>query len=233
MPEPGSRVQIREGHAVTYDLNTDQVFRSIHIAGTLTFARDRNTRLDVGLIKIQPGDDASEDGFDCEAHALKPDLTKPRPALEVGTQSQPIPAKYTATIRLHYVEGLDKETSPRRYLLRRANGSPRRTARQYLGRNSRTTRSQMKRPLPFRVISLAGGQAIASSSRAPSTPTESEKTPVLDYHITNRRAGDCLQFGGREDRGMTIKLDKPLAFEHYAEGEFRGEVCEPVAKCCD
>src|SRR5207248_1565030 len=73
IPGAGARVQIRSGHTVTYDLTPpvaarlDRVIRSIHVAGTLTFARDRDTWLDVGLIKIQPGDDASESGFDCDA----------------------------------------------------------------------------------------------------------------------------------------------------------------------
>src|SRR4051794_19014474 len=48
VPTAGARVQIRTGHTVTYDLQSDQVIRSIHVAGTLTFARDRDTRLDVG-----------------------------------------------------------------------------------------------------------------------------------------------------------------------------------------
>ena len=74
VPQAGARVQVRTGHAVTYDVNSDQVIRSIHVAGTLRFAHDRDTRLDVGLIKIQPGDDASENGFDCEAHLEPPAL---------------------------------------------------------------------------------------------------------------------------------------------------------------
>src|SRR4051812_2027946 len=52
LPAASSRVQVRQGHAVTYDLKSDQVIRSIHVAGTLRFAYDRDTRLDVGLIKI-------------------------------------------------------------------------------------------------------------------------------------------------------------------------------------
>src|SRR5438128_2426301 len=68
VPGPGARVQIRAGHAVTYDVQAGPSIRSIHLAGTLMFARDRNTLLSVGLIKIQPGDDASENGFDCDAH---------------------------------------------------------------------------------------------------------------------------------------------------------------------
>src|SRR5688572_31885860 len=74
VPAAGARVQIRSGHEVVYDLvpkvaaRTDRVIRSIHVAGALTFARDRDTWLDVGLVKIQPGEDASENGFDCDAH---------------------------------------------------------------------------------------------------------------------------------------------------------------------
>src|SRR5215218_8848213 len=92
VPAAGSRVQVREGHAVVYDVASDAVIRSIHVGGTLRFSRDKDTRLAVGLIKVQPGDDPSENGFDCEAHIVPADATKPRPALEVGTAEQPIPA---------------------------------------------------------------------------------------------------------------------------------------------
>src|SRR5262245_31666535 len=68
LPAAGARVQVRAGHRVVYDRESDDVIRSIHVAGTLTFATDRDTVLNVGLIKIQPGDDASENGFDCDAH---------------------------------------------------------------------------------------------------------------------------------------------------------------------
>src|SRR5262245_44051150 len=63
LPAAGAKVQIRPGHLVVYDVKSDQAIRSVHVAGTLSFARDRDTRLDVGLIKVQPGDDAGEDGF--------------------------------------------------------------------------------------------------------------------------------------------------------------------------
>ncbi len=86
--------------------------RSIHVAGTLRFANDRDTRLDVGLIAIRGGDEASESGFDCEAHVQPPDSDTPRPALEVGTPAEPIPARHSALIRLTYCEGLDRESCP-------------------------------------------------------------------------------------------------------------------------
>src|ERR1043165_1512667 len=112
VPTAGARVQIRTGHTVIYDLKSDQVIRSIHVAGILTFAPDRDTRLDVGLIKIQAGDDASEDGFDCDAHLSPLEQGSVRPALEVGTSDHPIAAQHTALIRLTYVDGLDKQSCP-------------------------------------------------------------------------------------------------------------------------
>src|SRR5262245_38113288 len=112
IPAPGCRVQVRQGHTVTYDLNSDRVIRSIHVAGTFRFAQDRDTRLDVGLITIQPGDDASEDGFDCDAHAAALPPGQPRPALEVGTPPRPIDAGHTALIRLTCVDGLDRQSCP-------------------------------------------------------------------------------------------------------------------------
>src|SRR5262245_53465181 len=80
-PAAGARVQIRPGHVVAYDASSKEVIRSIHVAGTLRFATKQDTRLEVGLITIQPGDEASEDGFDCDAHVKK--IDGPRPALEV------------------------------------------------------------------------------------------------------------------------------------------------------
>src|SRR5262249_20428237 len=88
LPAAGARVQVRPDHAVVYDLSEGPAVRLIHVAGTLTFARDRNTRLDVGLIKIQAGE-VREDGFDCEAHLREPEAGRPRPALEVGTADEP------------------------------------------------------------------------------------------------------------------------------------------------
>src|SRR3954470_8160541 len=112
VPAAGSRVQVRRGHTISYDLNSDRVIRSVHVAGTLRFLPDRDTRLDVGLIKIQPGDDAGENGFDCDAHAAEPVQGHPKPALEVGTPDRPIGAGHTALIRLTYVSGLDRQTCP-------------------------------------------------------------------------------------------------------------------------
>jgi G8 domain len=112
VPTGGARVQVRAGHVVTFDTKTEGPIRSIHVAGTLRFDPQRDTRLDVGLIKVQAGDDASESGFDCENHVKAPEPTQPRAALEIGTHDQPIAAEHTALIRLTAVPGLDPEECP-------------------------------------------------------------------------------------------------------------------------
>lgn len=112
VPGAGARVQVREGHTVVYDVKSEQSMRLVHVAGTLAFDREKDTRLVVGLIKIQPGDDASEDGFDCDAHLPDGPASGPRPALEVGTPERPIEANHTAVIRLVDCDGVDKNSWP-------------------------------------------------------------------------------------------------------------------------
>src|SRR5262245_27430713 len=57
IPSGNVRVLIREGHQVIYDLQATKPVRSLTVSGVLRFAPDKDTRLDVGLIKIQPGED--------------------------------------------------------------------------------------------------------------------------------------------------------------------------------
>jgi hypothetical protein len=112
VPSTGDRVQIRAGHTVNYDISSDHRIRSIHVAGTLKFARDRDTSLDVGLIRIQRGEDIREDGFDCAAHLEEPEPAISRPALLVGTPEQPISRSAVARVRLVAFDGMDQDTCP-------------------------------------------------------------------------------------------------------------------------
>src|SRR5207253_8087797 len=67
-PAAGGRVLIRPGHTVTYDVKSNDVIRAVQIGGTLSFARDRDTLLNTGLVRIAPGEEYSEEGFECDAH---------------------------------------------------------------------------------------------------------------------------------------------------------------------
>src|SRR3954469_24632512 len=92
VPAAGAKVLIRPGHTVTYDIASDAAIRTVQIGGTLRFARDRDTLLNVGILRIAPGETFSEEGFNCEAHLPKLAAGQARPVLEIGTAEQPIPA---------------------------------------------------------------------------------------------------------------------------------------------
>ena len=67
---------IQPGHEVVYDVADADVIRSIAVAGTLTFARDRDTELNVGVVTIYGAGQAivpDDDGVaDAHAHHAKP-----------------------------------------------------------------------------------------------------------------------------------------------------------------
>ena len=93
-------------------MKSDAVIRGLNIAGTLVFATDKDTVLDVGLIKIQAGRRVQRGRLRLRSRddARAGDVA--RPELDVGTPDTPIAAGKTALIRLHYVEGMDKESCP-------------------------------------------------------------------------------------------------------------------------
>jgi hypothetical protein len=109
-PAAGAAVLVRAGHTVSYDIVAEAAVRSVHIAGTLSFATDRDTRLDAGLIRVQQDEDTSEEGFECDAHI--PTDGKTRGALLVGTADQPVAAQHTALIRLVMFDGMDEQSLP-------------------------------------------------------------------------------------------------------------------------
>src|SRR5438876_281504 len=61
VPAAGTRVLVKPGHAVTYDLHSAAAIRAVQIGGTLAFARDRDTLLNVGLLRLVAGNEFSEE----------------------------------------------------------------------------------------------------------------------------------------------------------------------------
>jgi hypothetical protein len=223
LPAAGARVQVRAGHSVTYDVKSAEAIRSLHVAGTLTFARDRDTVLTVGLIKIQPGEDASEDGFNCDAHLPPPDPDKPRPALEVGTPNDPIPAGRTAVLRLALVEGLDKETCPAivccggRLDL---HGTPLGRTWVKLGATAAAGDRQVR--LVESVSGWRGGDRLIVTT----TNSGEQRRSRASF-----RPGAARESHARTEERVVVAidrdrviLDRPLQFRHTGEGDYRGEV---------
>jgi hypothetical protein len=231
VPMAGERVQVRTGHAVVYDLTpkvaarTERVIRSIHVAGTLTFARDRDTWLDVGLIKIQPGDDASEAGFDCDAHVPTRKPGEPRPALEVGTMNEPIPSKYHATIQLHYFDGMDRESCPAIVCCGGRmdfHGTPMSRTWVKLGERAKAGTADVTLAEPVTGWNV-GDRIIVTSTQNCNLlkkAAEDERTDrgsTRDDSETEERIIKAID-------GTKITLNKPLEFDHRCEGAYRAEV---------
>ena len=238
VPGAGSRVQVRSGHAVIYDVASDEVVRSIHVAGTLAFARDRDTRLTVGLIKIQAGDDPSEDGFDCEMH--QPDMADgtSRPSLEVGTPDRPLGREHTAVIRLAYVEGMDRQTCPSIICCGGRmdfHGAPMSRTWVKLGATA---------PEGARAVTLSepvtgwriGDRVIITATRG-DNGTGGSRRRKAGTTVVDTRARGSYRTDAEGDEpvyteertilaldGDRLSFGWPLEFEHLGTGEFRGEV---------
>ncbi len=210
VPAAGARVLIQPGHRVVYDVKSEAPIRAINVAGALRFATDKDTLLTVGLIKIQDSAEYTEEGFDCEAHLTQPDPNKERAALEVGLPNQPVEAKRTATIRLVYVEGMDKQSCPAIVCCggrMDLHGAP---------------------------LSRTWLKLGATAKKGDSTVTLSE--PVSGWNVGDRiiitatSDPDFRHNWRTEERTIralantTITLDKPLESEHLGTGEYRGEI---------
>jgi hypothetical protein len=221
LPKAGDRVLVSSRTSVRFDAKTTPVIRLIQVAGTLRFARDRSTELNVCLLKVQAGNKCTERGFACDFNSLKPNGEpnaqpgKSLPTLEVGTQQNPIPAAHTARIRLHYLEGMDKKDAPALVCCSarmELHGSP------------------LERPWVKLGATCQPGDAKV----------------VVNENISDWRIGDEIivtaskkvrnmgtyrdEEVGTEERivkaidGHSITLDKPLSLQHSGEGEFRSEV---------
>src|SRR5688572_13460201 len=115
VPKEGDRVLIGRKTRVLFDADSPAVIRYVQVAGVLSFARDRSTTLNVGVITIQATEEYAETGFDCHAPA-EDRKHEPAPgaraALEVGTLQDPIPHPHTARIRLHLTAGMESKDGP-------------------------------------------------------------------------------------------------------------------------
>ena len=221
-PKSGDNVQVRAGDRVIYDVNTDASVRVLHVAGTLSFARDKSTRLDVGLIKIAAGDLITEDGFNCHEANDLPAATPAgvRPALEIGTAEEPIPAGVAATIRLVHFEGMDAKALPAivncggRWDV---HGAPLNRTWVKLGATAKSGDSEVK--LAEAVSGWrVGDRVIVTASKG------------KERSSTFRQSAKKHQTVSTEERlitgitGASLTLDKALENEHFGTGDYRSEV---------
>jgi hypothetical protein len=219
IPAASSRVLIREGHRVLYDVQATEPIRSLTISGTLSFTRARDTRLDVGLLRIQAGEDCMEEGFACDAHAGPPDPARPRAALEVGTPEQPIPAGRTALIRLVPVEGLDRQSCPAIVCCGGRmdfHGAPLSRTWVKLGATARKGDSAVTLSEPVSGWKVGDRVIVTMTGIAPSSGY-SHPGPDPKGTTTEERSIRAID-------GTRLTLSAPLAHEHLGAGLYRGEV---------
>ncbi len=210
VPDADARVHVRAGHAVVYDIKSERAIRAIQIGGTLSFARDRDTRLDIGLIRIEAGNEPSEEGFDCDAHIDEPDGKTARPALEVGTPENPIDAKHTALIRLVRFPNTDKDSLPAIVCCAGRmdfHGTPMNRTWVKLGATAKVGDDTVSLSEPVtgwkvgdRVILTATSYQTYKNTQA----TEERLIKAID--------------------GDKLTLDRPLEVKHLGAGLYRGEV---------
>ncbi len=226
VPKAGDRVVIRAGHDVGYDVASEEVIRLVQIAGTLEFAGDRSTRLEAGLIAIAADEGPSEEGFDCHSAMgeMKGMPESSRPSLLVGRPGSPIPAEHTATIRLHYIEGMDRLSCPAIVCCG--------------GRMEFHGAPLQQTWLKIRQTADAGATSLHVDEWAEGWKQGDQIIVTGTRRQRDGRGvgGDFLSGAQTEERrvaglsprdftgGYAIRLDRPLAFSHFAEGNFRAEV---------
>ena len=239
-PKAGDRVQVRAGHTVVYDAESKDAIRMIHVSGTLTFSREKSTRLEVGLIKIEAGETTTEDGFDCHADAPAATHASATPVLEIGSAEKPIPAGVTALIRLVHFEGMNKETLPAiincggRW---ETHGAPMSRTWLKLGQNVKAGADDVVLVEPVsgwragdQVIvtaskeSYGGGNTFRQSANKPrAVQTESRRiTQIIGDHVVLDRALDYAHLGWGDYRSEVANLSRNVVIESAAPDGVRG-----------
>lgn len=214
VPGDGARVHIASGTTVTYDLKSNAAIRAVCVSGTLSFSTDVDTQLNVGVLKVEPGDHPTEEGFDCDAHLADTESKGVRPALLVGTADRPIPAGRTALIRLTPCEGQDPQSSP---------------AIVSCGGRMEFHGAPLNRTWLKLGSSAAKGASAVTLEEAVSGWRTGDRVIITATRL-GRDIGQGTDRLQTEERtiaaidGSRITLNEPLANEHLGDGLFRGEV---------
>ncbi len=225
-PRAGDRVVIRKDHHVRYDVASSEVLRLVQIVGVLEFARDRDTLLEAGLIQLTASEEPSEQGFDCHE---TPEHVHPgghQAALLIGTPGHPIPVEHVAKIRLHYVEGMDRESCPALLNcggLMEIHGAPIERTWVKMHRSSEVGDTTVTLDEPVGDWRKLDRVIVTSTERQRQRRPSGDSGAFLNNAQTEVRK--IVSVGGKDfTGGYSLRLDKPLEYGHFAEGNFRAEV---------
>jgi hypothetical protein len=223
VPRADDRVLVSRETNVVYDVKSDDVLRLVQVVGRLEFAPDRDTAMNVGVLKVQNSDTCSESGFACDftgvnlaGEPLQP-RAGPLPTLAIGTPEEPIPAEHTARIRLHYIDGMSKEDAPALVCCSarmELHGAPLSRTWVKLGNSAKPGDDSVTLAEPVTGWRV-GDEVIVTGSEHGYRDRTFRNHP--DGVSTEERRIAAIE-------GTTIRLDKPLEKEHWGDGEFRSEV---------
>ncbi len=223
VPKQGDRVLVSRGTVVTYDAHQEDVIRLVQIVGTLNFARDCDTELNVGLMTIQHEDACSENGFACDFEGSKTGPTTSEdtwPSLIIGSISEPIPAQHSAKIRLHHLVGMNVDDSPAIACCSgrmEIHGSPMSRTWLKLSQDVAAGASQVTLSEGVGDWHVGDEVIVTATSRAEGSGTFRQGLARSKEPQTEERIIAAID-------GTTVTLDKPLRFAHTGNGEYRGEV---------
>lgn len=232
-PEAGDVVLIRPGHRVIYDVASETPIRAIHVGGVLTFSREKDTLLCAGLIRIAPGEECKEEGFDCHAKLSDMANESERPALEVGLPGEPIPPERTAIIRLTYIEGMDKQSFPAVVCCGGRmdfHGAPVERTWQKLGYQTPILEHQVI-PMPKLPEGWRVGDRLLFPGTGQTSPVNERIIDVKMGHLLMRDASHSEvrtlikgQDWGFLSNLQLVGLDAPLKYNHDVFERWQGEV---------
>lgn len=219
IPGEGDRVFIPAARSVQFDAAATPPIRTVHIAGRLWFARDRDTCLSAALIKVGPGEDCDDSVLACEEHLPELAGDQLRGVLEVGSWGRPIPAGTTARIRLVPAAGADPDHLPAliacggRIELHGALLS-----RTWAKLGAKAGQGDTEIRLAEAVEGWnVGDRLVVTSTRKQVVRDEGETPPLIGNSETEERT-----IAGIE--GAVIRLDTALKHDHRGEGDYRAEV---------
>jgi hypothetical protein len=226
VPGNGNRVLVSRDTRVTFDVARDDVIRLLQVVGTLAFARDRDTVLNVGILKVQNSERCSENGFRCDLHAITDD-GEPNaapggvpPALEVGTRDNPIPPGITARIRLHYMEGMNRDDAPAISACSARmdfHGAPMNRTWVKLGADLKRGDTVVTLAEPVTGWRIGDSVIVTGSVHGDHLRTYRPGQKDAARAETEERAIASID-------GTRITLDQPLEFRHFGTGELRSEI---------
>lgn len=213
LPAAGDRVHIRAVDDVTYDVESDAILRTVFVGGKLRFASDRDTRLCVGLLRVDQMDCPSEEGFDYVHFGDHSPADADRATLQIGSPDRPIEFGKRAVIRLYAIEGQNPESCPAVICCggrMDIHGAPMNRTWVKLGATAKEGDATVT--LAEKVSGWRVSDRVIVTATRDEGPSE---------HETEERTIVSLE---EEEGTTTLTLDQPLKFEHLGEGDFRGEV---------